>query len=198
MHIPALLRSGTFRRDEGYKGAKTTLPMRTLSFRTWPLLLILLAGPVSAQDTGLSVSGRITDGDHKLAGCEVITYLANERLGAVSTDKNGRFEVHVPLNGEYALELRKEGFISKRIVVDTRSDAKPEELVLAPLVMDVSLLPTDRYEGANTDELDFPFAIVRYDKGQHTFAQDMEYTMGMQRTNGAILLMAARAEKRGK
>jgi len=172
--------------------------MRTLSLRSWPVFLALLAGTAQAQDDQLSVTGRITDGDRKLDGCEVITYLANEPQGKTITDKSGKFEVHLKLNGEYALELRKEGFVSKRIVVDTRSTVDPAELILAPLSMDVSLLPVERYQGANTDELDFPFAIVRYSKDQHAFVQDMDYTMGMQRTNGALLLMAARAEKRGK
>lgn len=172
--------------------------MRTLSIRTWPLLLAFAALGARAQNATLSITGRITDGEDRLAGCEVITYQGNERLSSATTDKSGKFAVQIAVNGEYALELRKDGFLSKRIVVDTRTGIDPADLVLAPLVMDVSLLKADRYQGANTDELDFPFAIVRYDKAQHAFTQDMEYTMAMQRTNGALLLMAARAEKRNK
>ena len=49
--------------------------------------------------------------------------------------------------------------------------------------------------GPDTEVLDFPVAIVKYDKSLDAFIQDQEYTMGMQRANGALLLMAARTEK---
>ena len=60
--------------------------------------------------------------------------------------------------------------------------------------MDVSMLEHARYEGANTDDLDFPFAMIKYNRKTFMFEQDAEYTMGMQRTNGALLLMAARSD----
>ena len=83
----------------------------------------------------------------------------------------------------------------KRIVIDTRADVEPEHLIYVPLVMDISMLAEEKYQGVDTDVLDFPFAIVRYNKSIDAFVQDQEYTMGMQRANGALLLMAARAEK---
>ena len=70
------------------------------------------------------------------------------------------------------------------------------EVMIAPIGMDISLLEKAKYTGANTDDLDFPFAIVRWNKAQGAFVQDQEYTLDMQRTNGAILLMAGRVEKR--
>lgn len=57
------------------------------------------------------------------------------------------------------------------------------------------MLKTDQYEGADTDVLDMPFAIVRYDQKVRAFVQDLEYTAGMQRTTGALLLQAGRARR---
>lgn len=37
--------------------------------------------------------------------------------------------------------------------------------------------------------------MVKFNRTSMAFEQDVEYTMGMQRTNGALLLMAARAGK---
>ena len=61
--------------------------------------------------------------------------------------------------------------------------------------MAMNMLPSSKYEGADTDELDFPFAIVKYDRGAKAFIQDQQYTADMMRTNGALLLMSGRAGK---
>ena len=140
----------------------------------------------------LPVAGRITDGERKLADCEVVVYQGNEVVARSTTDRSGRFGMELDLGAEYMLEFRKEGFLPKRIAVDTRTDIPLEKLVYGPLALDVGLLSSEKYSGVDTDVLDFPFAIVRYDKRQHTYAADAEYTTAMQRTNGALLLMAGR------
>ncbi len=163
-------------------------------------LLLSASMPVLAQDeaatTNLEIYGRLTDGENKLPGCEVIVYKGNEEAGRFTTDKSGKFEVAMALNETYSMEFHKEGFATKRIAIDTHMPKAREgaEVMIAPIGMDISLLEKAKYTGANTDELDFPFAMVKWSKAQGAFAQDQEYTMGMQRTNGAILLMAARTE----
>lgn len=164
--------------------------------------LFALSTPTIAQDYAksmqpLSVDGRITDGENKLAGAEVVVFKGNELLETVKTDKGGRFKVELDMNQEYGMEFRQEGFVAKRIAIDTRMPKpKPgQEFELVPLDITISLLEKKRYDGAPTDDLDFPFALIKFNKRTLTFEQDAEYTMGMQRTNGALLLMAARSEK---
>ena len=116
----------------------------------------------------------------------------------VKTNKSGRFGVKLDTGEDYAMEFRQEGFVAKRIAIDTRMPKpKPgQEFELVPLDITISLLEKERYDGAPTDDLDFPFALIKFNKKTLAFEQDAEYTMGMQRTNGALLLMAARSEKR--
>lgn len=141
----------------------------------------------------LEVAGRITDGEKKLQGCAVVVYDGNDVVGEQVTDKAGRFNMGLGLGKEFAVVFSKEGFLPKRILVDTRADLPKEVLGIPPLQMEMSMLPASKYEGADTDVLDFPFAIVRFDKRTMSFAQDQQYTVGMMRTNGALLLMAGRA-----
>lgn len=167
------------------------------------LPFLMLTAPVlgqSPEEVPLEVYGRITDGEEKLAGCEVVVYKGNAQVGAITTDRGGKFDLRLALDGDYTLEFRKEGFAPKRIVIDTHMPAlrANTEIVIAPIGMDISLLEKAKYTGANTDELDFPFAIVRWSKREGAFAQDPAYTLDMQRTNGAFLLMAARAERGGR
>lgn len=152
----------------------------------------------SSDEYRLSVGGRITDGENKLEGCQIVAYRENERLDTIRTGKNGRFDLFLKLNESYSLEFSMPGFVPKRIVIDTHADVPEEHLLTVPLVMDISMLEVAKYQGVDTDVLDFPFAIVRYDKRVDAFVQDQDYTMGMQRANGALLLMAARTVKHGK
>ena len=160
----------------------------------------LCAVPVSAQSAEdevlLPITGRITDGENKLEGCEVVTYRDNALVGSITTDKSGKFSLGLALNRSFSIEFRKAGFVPKRVQIDTHFPKAADDLMFEPLVMDIGMLAEAKYNGVSTDELDFPFARIRYDEKAGVFAQDPEWTMGMQRTNGALLLMAGRVEKR--
>lgn len=163
----------------------------------FPLLLLSCsATSVLAQDeavTALEVAGRITDGEKNLEGVQVYAMIENVRMDSLKTTGNGKFAMQLALQKEHMLEFKKDGYVVKRMLIDLLVKAKPgQELILAPIDMDVTLLDEDYYEGADTDVLDFPSAIVRWDKTKGGFAMDYEYTMGMARANGSVLLMAAR------
>lgn len=151
----------------------------------------------AAQDLLLTlpVSGRVLDADKKMEGCKVTIYKGNEVLGEQTTDRSGRFGMELGLQDEFAIVFSKEGYLPKRVLVDTRGNLPKDLVDIAPIDMAMTMLPASKYEGADTDELDFPFAIIRYDRGAKAFVQDHEYTADMMRTNGALLLMSGRATK---
>jgi hypothetical protein len=149
----------------------------------------------AGEERILEIEGRISDGEKKLAGCEVVVYEGNEIVGRQVTDKSGRFGLGLGLNKEFALVFQKEGFLPKRVLVDTRAKIPAEMIAIPPLEMTMSMLPASKYEGADTDALDFPFAIVRWNKQTMAFVQDQQYTADMMRTNGAALLQAGRTSK---
>jgi len=170
--------------------------MRTALSLVAPLAILLASTIAQAQDPLLlTINGRVSDGDHKLAGCDVITYKGNELVSKQTTTGNGRFGMVLGLGEEFAIEFRKEGYLPKRVLVDTRGDLPNDLVDIAPIEMAMSMLTASKYVGADTDELDFPFAIVRYDRGAKAFVQDQQYTVDMMRTNGALLLMSGRSGK---
>lgn len=170
--------------------------MKALTLLAWS---VLLATNVAAQKDGepmvLEIVGRITDGEKKLAGCQVTVYDGNDVVGDQVTDKSGRFGLGLGLNKEFAIVFQKEGFLPKRMLVDTRAKLPAEVVAIAPLDMEMSMLVADKYEGADTDVLDFPFAIVKWNRQIGAFVQDQEYTVDMMRANGAALLQAGRSVK---
>lgn len=173
---------------------RSPLPFRPL----YVCAILLTTSATMAQQTSehaLPVGGRIVDVNGRLDACTIMVYRDDGHSEAASQKKSGRFDVDLLHDHQYTLEFSKEGYITKRIVVDTRAKVDPAELALMPLDMDVMMLKTDQYEGADTDLLDMPFAIVRYDQKVRAFVQDLEYTAGMQRTTGALLLQAGRARR---
>lgn len=162
-----------------------------------PIALLQFATAVAQQDDSriLEVTGRITDGQQKLQGCEVVVYEGNVEVGRQLTDRSGRFGLGLGMGKEFAILFQREGYLPKRVLVDTRARI-PEELAgIPPCEMEMSLLAVDKYAGADTDVLDFPFAIVKWNRQLLAFVQDQEYTVGMMRANGAALLQAGRAGK---
>ena len=167
--------------------------------------LLLIAGPLLAQSlqaqdyaegaAPIIIDGKVTDGTNKLPDSEVVVYKGNEVVSTLPTGKSGRFKAELKVGEVYSIEFRHAGFVPKRIVFDTHmpKPKKDHDFEIEPIPMDISLLEHARFEGANTDDLDFPFAMVKFNKKTLAFEQDVEYTMGMQRTNGALLLMAARS-----
>jgi hypothetical protein len=149
----------------------------------------------SAAEPVLPITGRVTDGEKKLEGCHIAVYRENDQVGEQTTDKTGKFRVGLPVGESYGIVFQREGFVPKRIVVDTRAELPKGELVFEALDMEVSMLVTSKYEGTDTDALDFPFAIVSWDKRVKAFTQDEKYTRDMMRTNGALLLMAGRSTR---
>ena len=168
-------------------------------FRSMCIALTLCAATiVAAQDLDtliLEVTGRISDGERKLMGCSVTVYDGNEVVGHQMTDKNGRFGFGLGLDKEFAIVFEKEGFLPKRMLVDTRAKIPAEVMGLAPIGIEMSMLVATKYEGADTDVLDYPFAIIRWSKQDMAFVQDHQYTASMMRANGAALLQAGRSVK---
>lgn len=162
-------------------------------------LLVLVCTCAMAQPTDsrvLEVTGRISDGDKKLPGCEVVVYEGNEIVATQLTDKSGRFGLGLGLQKEFAIVFQKEGFLPKRMLVDTRGKVPAELENLVPIEMEMSMLRAEKYDGADTDVLDFPFAMVKWNRQLLAFVQDQQYTADMMRANGAALLQAGRSVKR--
>ncbi len=163
-------------------------------------LLCLPAFHASAQEDAVVVpiSGRITAGDERLEGCEVVIFRHNELVEQFSTGKSGKYSVSLPLNALFSLEFRRTGYVPKRVQIDTHFPGATEDVYFEPLLIDIGLLPESKYKGVSTDELDYPFAFIRYNEREEAFMDDQEWSVDMQRTNGALLLMASRVERRAQ
>jgi hypothetical protein len=170
--------------------------MRTLRIVLWALVGVGFTNVQQARAQGadaslLPVDAIVLDGETPLEGCTVMVHQDGAPTATVITRRKGQFQTGLQHGRLYTLEFSKAGFITKRIVVDTRAEVHPSQLPGMPMLMDVEMLRSERYKGVDTDALDMPFAIVRFDKRAREFVQDREYAQEMHRTNSALLLQAA-------
>src|SRR5215213_5542306 len=100
--------------------------MRTLRSMAALLPVFFICTFTQAQDDyapppagPLIIDGKVTDGENKLANTEVIIYKGNDKVSTQKTDKSGKFHAELDLQENYSLEFRGEGFVPKRIAVDT-------------------------------------------------------------------------------
>ena len=192
--------AGTILVRIGYKAPKRTAMRHIALIRTCSMIGLMTLGTVTTaqkehEPLTLGIAGQITDGQKKLQGCSVIIYEGNEIVGQQLTDKSGKFGFALGLDKEFAVVFSKDGFQAKSILVNTHAKLPADIIAIAPIDMDLSLLPASKYEGVDTDVLDFPYSIVKFDKRVMAFTQDQQYTSGMMRTNGALLLQSGRATK---
>lgn len=148
----------------------------------------------------LPVSGVVKDGKTRVEGAQIKLYCGNTVVNTFQTRKNGKFEMELDLGADYTIEVLKEGYIPKRIGINTASEVDYKRMEYLPYGVDISLTAISNMAGVNTDVLDYPFALVSYDHNDRLFLHNEEYTEGMkveeQRLHHSAMLLQAKEKKR--
>lgn len=148
-----------------------------------PLVLLLLAPEVfgqrlvdkreQAEGWYLPVHGQAFIDGRKTDGYQVRLFEENEYKGEVPVDKKGRFLLELDIDKAYTVELTKDGYERKLMLIDTHL---PEGLVEYPdYECYVNLTPEEAHEGRQDFYTDFPTAIIRYDSEMEGFYHSEHY-----------------------
>lgn len=143
------------------------------------LMLALAASwmPTEAHASDqLLVFGRILQEGKKSEGATAIIYNGNAVYRTVTTTKSGKYAIKLPFGFYFTMEVKKEGYITKRVVFDTRIDAQID--LLDDYVCDVDLLDLEWFGGMDIGNLDFPMAIIVY-QGNGSFDYTEDYAIFM-------------------
>lgn len=161
----------------------------------------VLAQSGSKQDLAsttfvLLVEGRVMDNDDKPLGNSTVRVEQDGKLLAEwVTDPKGRFSVDLDIGGLYAVDVQRIGFVHKRFIVDSRAD-DPSKIITVPFEAHISLITEKALEGADLEQLDFPFALVSYDKKERAFMADPTYIDEMKNLESALMLSSAISRKK--
>ena len=125
----------------------------------------------------LPVYGQITAEGKKVKEGTVKIYQGNILWKELETTKKGYFEIGLDLNSHYTFEFETEGMIPKRISMNTQVEKKNAKPI--PFECYIDLVGTDKINGQDISNLDFPVAIVKYNAKKRLFEPSLTYTMNM-------------------
>lgn len=153
---------------------KETSGMKNLIYAAILLLFVISSISVFSQKNNgfidsreqaegwyLPVFGQVFEDGKKCEDASVKVYLENEELGTFPISKKGGFRLELDLDNFYTIEVSKNGFITKRVSVDTHMDENVVDYAAYDCF--INLHPVNEVTGVDTDYFDFPAAIVRYD-----------------------------------
>lgn len=145
-------------------------------------LCFLVSFTVCAQDfPPLQVDGQVLDGRDRLEDA----YVRIEKDGnfdrEVRTGRRGKFEIELDLFHEYTIYFGKEGYVVKKIYVDTRTipEGQVKNSYLRYGGWKVEIFPDDL--GVDIAILDKPIGKVTYSDEYKSFINDDFYTKTIQR-----------------
>jgi hypothetical protein len=124
---------------------------------------------------GIMVLGGVTEQGIPCYDAKITLFMENRIQQVVQTNDDGSFQVALTPGKLYTLEIARAGLITKRISIDTNMDGNRNHDVM---VFDcyVDMMPEEMLEGVDTSDLDFPVALLSYDKKAKTFVHDPLYT----------------------
>jgi hypothetical protein len=133
------------------------------------------------QDVCLQISGDL-DGSMKIKGGNYIVKLIqnNQVIQQTEVDSKSTFRLNLKRNREYTIRIEKEGYIPRLISVNT---ALPENVRKANLYrfhFDMQLFAQSFAKYFDSDDIDFPIALIAYDKSKGVFHYDKNYTTRIQ------------------
>lgn len=141
------------------------------------LAILLWLNPHSSysQDKStdpVEVSGHIVDPDNKkIKDTRIVIYNENSFVKEIES-KRGKFEFTLQPGHYYTIEMKKKGFLTKRIGISTY--IPPKTYVVEPFMFAMEMIPE---EGVEEDFMfDFPVALVKFYKGKGRFDFITEYT----------------------
>lgn len=131
---------------------------------TLPFLLLSLF-----SFSQVTFSGFIVDkSDKKMKDVSINLYEGNEIVSKQQWSK--KFKYDLDLEKYYVIELKKEGFVSKKIAISTFEGNKNA----APFMFVMEMVKEKK--SGNKIDSDFPIALIEYKKSQGKFAFDSKYS----------------------
>ena len=111
-------------------------------------------------------------------------YDDNSLISSYKTDKKGKFNVGTPSAKHYTLEFVKNGFVTKRVIINTKkvylAKGRVEDfdfnvhLIKQEIDVDYSIL-------------DFPIALIEYKKSIKGFDYNRKYTRQMHKIQNQVV-----------
>lgn len=126
------------------------------------------------KEEGTSVRGE---------GVQINLYDDNTLVSSYQTDKKAKFVVNAPFLKHYTLEFTKKGYVTKRVIINTRK--APRNLrIVEDFAFDINLII--QKPEVDYSILDFPIALIEFHENYKDFDYNKKYTNNMVRIQNEI------------
>jgi len=143
-------------------------------------LCMSISIPLFSQDSSavedfeaLQISGTISHINENMAEVTVSLYEGNKVVDSFETKKNGKFKFTLYNHEIYTIELKKKGYYTKRISINTDLPEGYEDF--EKFQFDIGMTLKDEAE-YNKELKDYPSAVIAFDEKKQVFAFDKDYT----------------------
>jgi|GEM_PF-4253259 len=129
---------------------------------------------------GYSLSGRTIDVSLGIVLDGVSVTVTDQNGGEFSTtsDKNGAYELLLPISGKVSLAFAKEGYVTKTVFLNFEGLPESERLTLFESIIDMRLFHL--VPGFRTTILDEPIGLLAFDSIVNSFTFDVAHTESIQ------------------
>lgn len=128
---------------------------------------------VSAENK-ISIGGYVTSVGSLLDNVEVLVYQNNKIVEHFNSSNLGEFEFDITTNNYYTVEFKRNGFFSKRIIIDTFTESF-EVSEKMNIEFSVDLIKEEDLNGIDADVLDFPICKYEFDEKNEGFNFVMDF-----------------------
>jgi hypothetical protein len=148
-------------------------------------ILFCLVKPVAGQtnsDPGIcmEITGRVLNLSSKNGNSYKVELLYNNVvLNSATVQNNRMFKFSIPGNSFYAIRISKKGYVTRLISVYTW--LFQDDNGLYRFEFDTELIEEKCGAGLNADALDFPIAIISYERDLRAFYYNEEYTANIKK-----------------
>ncbi|MBK7752189.1 MAG: hypothetical protein IPI41_06155 [Flavobacteriales bacterium] len=139
-------------------------------------LVLLVCGPVLAQRK-FTITGRVKVEGGGLENTRMVIYKNGEKDRTVNSGLS-KFVVDLDFNASYVMSFEKDGFVTKKLVFETKAPAEAVSNGFAPFEFAVSLFK--QYDDVNIVMFNQPVGIIRYEPEMDDFNYDTDYTKSIQ------------------
>lgn len=129
--------------------------------------------PVNDTMLCLEITGKAMFNGTQLAGVTVVLTENNKEVSKTPIPPKGKFLLVLKKNSHYTVKISKNGFVTRSVSVDTQLPPGTEYGIYR-FDMEVELFKENK--NINNDYLDFPVALISYDKEKDVFNYSKKYT----------------------
>jgi len=121
----------------------------------------------------LEIRAHVIYRDSKIEGAVIKLFQENLVVKKYVTKSNGKFKFLLFGESEYMIEVSKDKFVTERISINTKVDGP---IFANPMFQfSIDLMKASKFEGIDLSRMDFPTALIKYDRKLEDYSYDKAY-----------------------